>query len=56
MKQNTFKNNTEPVKIQPAKQKLNPPKFEEELIDFTRKGIFWGQALIKSENKPFPRY
>jgi len=48
MKQNTFKQNTEPKKLSEVK-KLNPPVFAYEPIDMTNKNIFWGQALIRAE-------
>lgn len=55
---NEFKNGIEPAKHgictdigRDAKQvkKLTPPQFQTELIDFTNKNIFWGQALQKVE-------
>lgn len=49
MKQNTFKNGIEPQRIQPDKPKLNPPIFEEALIDFRNKNIFWHTALQKQD-------
>lgn len=50
MKQNTFKNNKEPQKI---KRKLNPPHFEYAPISMERKGLFWMNAIIKTEFRRF---
>lgn len=49
---NTFKNGIEPRRVvEPVKpvQKLNPPVFEEELINFHNPHIFWGMALEKQD-------